>query len=347
MSALREVLDSFFKARPELGSVHFHNLRDVVISSSVDSQEFETKIVQPLNSELAGELAKREVQLPQEPGDWPSWIARNAVHGSGHTLESAFIDLRTREFGLTLEQWRRRATELRSRLQVVAARQNLPWDEILTASRKLGRDPPEMRRWGISKGLSPETGRRISEYGRLLTLADYLPPQSAAPDDGFFARAAGARNLLLTDVAGVGVLNRMEQDLWLARGAPIEELSHVHQSGTDRIGAVHREIEGILGRSAGWDSAAAIPRVALGGDEMAWALRDPSPEQLEGIQQRIRRLRNVHYQLATVREPRDRDALSRALREAGGGPAKMQSRHPADFPSCVRGKMNSRLPASP
>jgi hypothetical protein len=115
------------------------------------------------------------------------------------------------------------------------------WRELLEASRRLGRDLPKLRQWASSRGFFPNAAQQIQEYGWLLTLGDYLDPtvpRGISDFTTFLNRAKSDHSLLIMDVKGLGVINRMAQDRWIANGAPIDQLSSIAADGNQQLALV-------------------------------------------------------------------------------------------------------------
>jgi len=335
-------LVSFFHAHPDLGSLVHHDRRDTVIVSNLSDSDFRDLVINPLLDQVTSKLD--QIRFPRQRSHWREWMAKNTVHGSGDSIEQAFLDLRTREFGITYDEWRITATNLRKHLIGETLARGVEWDEVLRASRKYGRAPAEMLRWVRSKGMEKDIADRIIEFGRLLTMSDYLPPGAAVNHAmGWETHPPNSPYILVTDVQELGVLNRREQDRWLARGARIQELSNVHATGTAKIAAVNGRTEALLGEILG--SGTPFPRLITAGDETVWALPSLTPEQLRTLQLRLSAARDLHFHLSQTALPRSQAAFEQRLGIAREAMKSIPHQSSCDLR--VGGILQQLLPSSP
>lgn len=316
------VTREFLSSHPDLGVLDHHLRRDTVIRTHLGSAEFQTRVIGPINEILARHAERLGLRFPEGKGSLLSWLGGNTHYGSGPSMEAAYLDMRAREFGMSFSEWRASALDLRSRLMRESVQYGISWAQILRASRRLGRDPPAMTAWGNENGLPSRMSDDIREYGRLLTMADYLPPGTAAEETAggaarrnhFLRQASSSDFILLTDVPDLGVHNRLEQDQWLGRGAPVEELGGVHGAGTARIMEINSRVESLLNQIG--PGKAPIPNLVTAGDETAWAISGLSPEQVHLVQDGLRGVAGVYFSIVPIDRTESGDPVNQAIDRA-------------------------------
>ena len=170
------------------------------------------------------------------------------------------------------------------------------------------------------------------EYGFRLTMADYLPlsaentghlSQSEKFQEFVIKASQTSKFILVTDIKGLGVINREEQDRWISRGAKIEELVQVHEPGSRKIAEVRKQLDRVLKKVLRLSQAP--PSLVSAGDEAVWGLPDLDPDQYQNLLRHLKSQDNVHYVLNPVIDAGTSEAFISQLGRA-------RTRLKVDFP---------------
>lgn len=239
----------FSKCGSPCGETLFVKGRDIVISGFPEDTDPALKITLPLTDLLYQEMITKFPNVTHS--EWAQFFNGNFRVGIGKMPKDAFVNLKLKEFGMNFETWEKSTLHLRKQLWDLHRRSGLSWNDILDASRKFGRDSAAMDRWTQAHGLHFSDGKKISEYGRLLTMADYFPPKFGNYPrlSNFVSTAIGSKELLVIDIKNLGSINRRAQDAWLTQGASLDQLETVREKGDkvieEIVNSISRKLKSI------------------------------------------------------------------------------------------------------
>lgn len=258
---------------------------------------------------------------PRGPHDlsWGHWLKNGSEIGIGETPRQAFVNLKLKSFKMTYSTWKSRALELRNQLLAISSEYALPWNDFLDASRRYGREPQAMSTWLAQRGLSSSVGPLLSEYGKLLTLSDYLDPHNYRSSESAVRKLNDNiewDRLLVIDIRQLGTTNRISQDQWLQDGADIEKIEEATRNGTLRLSEIRTRIRILL---------AALPFGALRafyelGDSVVIGLRSDYNSDIIPLFEKIKLDPDLHSVVIERRSDSLRQTLDHALMQLKSSP---------------------------
>ena len=276
--SLADVLDR----NPAFGRIIHRNYKDRVVVSSLGEAEFEEQVLKPAQQLLAERIAKVR-ERPSAQMLWEHYIHDSIILGHGDSFETAFLNLKLERLGVSFENWKKAATEIRSSLLARAKDHSLEWNDVLFKARKLKDEPDLFNAWLKHNGFTSDAvdmGDRVRSDIKLAGVADFLPtaqvasPREVAQLKSMIAGGSGTLSLsanatwdlsralflkktlqshyvLATDIQGLGAQALLAQDAWVARGASRAELAQVYAGTTEQLtrsySELRRDIESIIG----------------------------------------------------------------------------------------------------
>jgi hypothetical protein len=269
----------FLTCKPECGTSFKVHGRDFIFHDLPAGQD-QRLLTKNFQDFLAKKISQ---QYPQHSSAyWEKFVGSDLRIGTGSNMKEAFIALKLQEFKMDFPTWKKKTLELRKLILQKTSGSLASFDDVLEASRRYGRKPSELTAWLKNNNLPHTLVPEISEYGRLLTLSDYLPPQESVHPTyvNFLEKTKSAKKYLVVDIVGLGVINRKSQDQWLISGADISKLDTVEYEGGKRIQDIKDRVVEILGPE--YDPKTF--RYYVSGDGLGFDVSSVSQEKLGHIQ---------------------------------------------------------------